>query len=61
MSSGERAPTLAQIMIQPKLVGFTAKENSWAEFVLIKVECAKNAWVIQRFKDLELLKGSSAH
>jgi hypothetical protein len=36
-------------MIQTDFIGFTTEEDSRTEFVLVKVECAKNARVIEGF------------
>jgi len=47
-------------VIETDFIWFTAEENSGADFVLIKIECAKGARVIERFEDLEFLKGRAA-
>jgi hypothetical protein len=48
-------------MVEPDLIGLSAKQDSRAEFVLLEVECMEDARVVETLQNPEFLKGSSTN
>jgi hypothetical protein len=47
-------------MVEPDLVGLSAEQDSWAEFVFLEICCIQDARVVETLENPKFLKGSSS-